>query len=51
MRITEPGSARREKCIDDVDVKIEESEWKAELRKMRAQIRGIRSNVCKRAKD
>lgn len=51
MRITKPGSARCEKSIDDVEIKIEELEWKTELQKMRAQIRGIRSNVCKRAKD
>lgn len=51
MRIAEPGSVRHEECIDEVKVKIEELEWKVELWKMRAQIRGMINNICKGAED
>lgn len=45
MWITEPSSARCEERIDEVDVKIKKSEWKAKLQKMRAQIQGMKNNV------
>lgn len=44
-------SPRLEERSNDVEVKIEEPKWKAELHKMKAQIRGMRNNVCNRAKD
>lgn len=51
MRIAEPGFVRHEECIDEVKVKINESQWKVELWKMRAQIQGMRNNICKGAED
>lgn len=38
MRVVEPSSEGPKERIDEVEVKIEELEWKAELRKIRAQI-------------
>lgn len=47
-QIIEPGSMRHEECINKLDVV---PECKAELQKMKAQIRGMRNNVCKRVKN
>lgn len=48
MQIIEPGSMRHEECINKLDI---EPEQKVELQKMKAQIQGMRNNVCKRVKD
>lgn len=40
VRIIGPSFMKQEECTDEVKVKMEELEWKAKLREMRAEIRG-----------
>lgn len=51
VRIVFFGSVKHEKCADEAELKMKEPEWKAELREMWDQIRGMRNNIHKGIED